>query len=334
MEISLYATNGMNLATGYGRMEAGLLRGMREAGLTVSDVLTEPAKQPVTDLAIVVGDPAWCRQYPPYERLWLFTMSESTRVSAEWVHTINRRYERVLVPCPGLVDIYRGSGVRVPVHFVPLGVDLTQFALVERDPAPKTFQWLTYSLGDMRKGAELVMMAFDRLFKGDMRHRLVIKCRDAAQWLRGLDHPQMEVIEGELSELEWLALMRDSQAFVFPSRGEGFGLPPREAVLTGLPVIATEWLGLWDVNEWGWTLPVAEMRPAQFDFWEANAEGALWAEPDKTALDKAMLHVFHNYPMALAYARRGRKHLLAHYSWQCVGEQIAALVRETKAVPA
>lgn len=326
--ITVYATNGENPATGYGKMELGLKRGLADAGLFVCDE-TNP-----TDLAILVGDPAWHRKRPAVDRLWLYTMSESTQVSAEWVYCINRHYERVLVPCPGLVDVYQNSGVRVPVHFVPLGVDFTKYALIERNSAPETFQWLCVSYGDMRKGAELVMMAFDRLFKGDLRHRLVIKCRDAQQWLRGLNHPQMEVIEGELSDLEWLALLRDSHAFVFPSRGEGFGLPPREAVLTGLPVIATEWLGMWDVKEWGWPLPVTELRTAQFDFWEANAQGALWAEPDKTALDKAMLHIFYNYPMALHYARRGRKHLLANYSWVNTGEQIAALVRETKAVPA
>lgn len=326
--IGLYATNGMNPATGYGKLEAGLLRGMREAGLFVSPVVIgngAQSSEPI-DLALLVGSPEWATKYPKARRLWLYTMSESTQVSNRWVTLINKHFERVLVPCPPLVDVYQNSGVRVPVHYVPMGVDFCEIDFVERTPEPEVFTWLTYSLGDQRKGADLVIMAFDRLFRGDKRHRLLIKCRDSRQWLTGLNNPQIEVIDGQLDEAEWHALMARCHAFVFPSRGEGFGLPPREAALSGMPVIATEWLGLWDINEWGRMLPVKDMRPAQFDFWEANEQGAKWAEPDHVALDRAMLDVFYHYRMALHYAQRGRRYLLGNFCWKYSGEAIQRLL--------
>lgn len=329
MQIALYATNGMNPATGYGKMELGLLRGMREAGLNVGPVFTEPffADARLSDLALLVGNPEHYEDYPAARRLWNFSMAEADRINPFWVDALNAHYERVLVPCPGLVDVYQSSGVVIPVHYVPLGVDFSEIKYVERDPEPETFTWLTYSIGDMRKGAEIVMMAFTRLFKGDPRHRLIIKCRDEMQWLDGCMEPQIEVVAGELPEAEWHALMARANAFIFPSRGEGFGLPPREAVLSGLPTVATQHLGMWDVNKWGWPVEVQAMWPAQFDDWPscANAEGSRWANPNWYHVDSQMYQIWRHYPAALERARNGREYLLKEFTWSRVGQKLAIM---------
>lgn len=47
------------------------------------------------------------------------------------------------------------------------------------------------------------------------------------------------LITGRLSDEELAALMRCAAAFVFPSRYEGFGIPPLEAMAQGCPVLAS-----------------------------------------------------------------------------------------------
>lgn len=339
--INLWPTNGMNPATGYGRMEIGLAKALKKAGVIVN--LALPQWQPSADVLITVGSPEWGQKLPKGTRAWCWTMSESTRPSHQWVTAMNRYFERVLVPCPPLVEYYKTAGVTTAVEYVPLGVDDTPPSVPPHCDGegggglPETFVWLAYSLGDMRKAVEHALFAFKRVHGGDERFKMVIKCRDNPQFLTGLEDPQVELVRGETSTEAYHALLARCHAMVFPSRGEGFGLPPREAVLSGMPVIATEWLGMWDAAQWGYALPVKEMRPCQFDEYTANAEGALWSEPDwgrydaqgkviPGALDALMQQIVQDYPAALAKAKVGRAYLLREFGWNKAVQRILSLL--------
>jgi hypothetical protein len=70
------------------------------------------------------------------------------------------------------------------------------------------------------------------------------------------------------------------------------------------------------------------MQTCVYRPYEANAEGALWARPDPTALEAAMEWIAANYAQALAKARAGREYLLTNWSYRCLGERIAGLLRE------
>ena len=322
LAINLFATCRMNAATGYGKMELGLLRSLTDVGVNIA--MVDQFSQPRHEVTLITSSPEWGEYVSG--RKWCYTMSESTRTSQEWVDALNGLFELMIVPAPFLVDVYKESGVKIPIHVIPLGVDYQAPDYVEREKQPERFNWLTYSLGDTRKGAELAMLAFNRLFSGDERHHLYIKCRDNPMWLSGLVDPQMTIIRGETKAGDYLDLLAKCHAFIFPSRGEGFGLPPREAVLTGLPTIATEAHGLWDVAEWGYPVPVKEMRTAQFDLVDANGDGGLWWEPDHRAIDAQMCAILNDYPVALAKARAGRKYLLENFTWNQTARAIMALM--------
>jgi glycosyltransferase involved in cell wall biosynthesis len=323
--LAVWATCGMNPATGYGKMEIGIIRALLAAG---AELLPFPDTATPTAPTLVIGSPRRIEHWPGKLRAWSYTMSESTAPSPEWVKCLNHYYERVILPAPDLCDLYRDAGVTIPTHYIPLGVDYAPIPYVEREMPKESepFIWLTYSLGDMRKGAELAMLAFNRLFKGDPRHKLIVKCRDNPHWLNGLSDPQIEIVRGQTSEKHWQELLYRSHAFIFPSRAEGFGLPPREAVLSGLPTIATQWLGMWDVNEWGFALPVRTMTPCQFDDYSANAEGALWAEPSRAMLDQHMTEVYNYYNSALEKTRDGRDYLMDYFTYQYTAERLLDLL--------
>lgn len=328
MEITIHPTNGMTPYTGYGKVEIGLLHGLKSAGVRV---YIPPARHRVT---LTVGYPKWLAlPHIAETRRWLFTMSETDRVSEKWVRLINENAERVLLPCEALIEVYRTSGVTVPLHSVGIGVD----AAVPNAAPPRSdarFTFLAYTYGDTRKGGHEAVAAFLAEFSDDPNVRLILKARDHgdAPWLSDVESLNVHIVRGAQSDNEWYGLVARADCFVFPSRGEGYGMPPREAALLGIPAIATEWLGMADVSEWGIPLGVKSLSPSRFDAYEANAEGSRWAQPDFGQLRRLMRWVYENRAEAAAIAGRGGEYLQQTATWPLVGERIAALLRETEGI--
>lgn len=322
LKIDLYATNKFNAHTGYGKMELGLYRALQDCGVTV-----DIAGGADGDIGLLVGNPQWGADYP-HRRLWNYTMAESTAVNPAWVEALNQHFERLLVPCPPLVDVFRNSGVEIPIESVPLGVDYAPIRWRNRHLNGDKNIVMTYSLGDMRKNADGAMMSWHRVFRDDPAWPLVIKCRDNPRWAAGLAHPNTTIVRGEQTEAEYQALMDSAVIFVFPSRGEGFGLPPREAVLMGIPTIVTQWLGTWDAHRWAYPVTVLKMWPAQFSDWVygANAKGGQWIDPSNAHLDEQLRYVSEHYDEALDHTWQGRNYLLSNFTWAHTAQRVIELI--------
>ena len=109
--------------------------------------------------------------------------------------------------------------------------------------------WVLYAGAlDARKNVELVLRAVERLFDGGQPVTLVL----AGQRWFGASRIEQELMRvkergvdvrilGYLQDPVFYALMKRAGVFVFPSRYEGFGLPPLEAMRFGVPtIISTE----------------------------------------------------------------------------------------------
>ncbi|HEX3067611.1 MAG TPA: glycosyltransferase family 1 protein, partial [Thermoanaerobaculia bacterium] len=85
-----------------------------------------------------------------------------------------------------------------------------------------------------RKGLDDLLAVWDSL--PQPRPRLVL-CGDAG-W-GGVKLPSGAEATGYVDRTKLRELYRGARAFVYPSRYEGFGIPPLEAMACGAPVIAT-----------------------------------------------------------------------------------------------
>lgn len=128
------------------------------------------------------------------------------------------------------------------IHVVPNGVDTTVFKPAARPQPRQPFLLIVGAAYPHKNVDELIDMA--HLWKD--RYRLLIaSCRGKYR-----EHLEQRVRERGLEEkVEFLAyvsladlvtLYQTCSAFVYPSKWEGFGIPPLEAMACGAPVIASD----------------------------------------------------------------------------------------------
>ncbi len=118
-------------------------------------------------------------------------------------------------------------------------------------------------------------------------------------------------------------------AYVSPSRGEGWGRPYLEAMAMGLPTIGSRWSGnlafMHDRNSWlvdGSVVPV----PAAVCAHTAVYRDQSWFDPDREALVAALREVRRGGDGVAARAAAARPELLERFGAEPVAARLAELV--------
>jgi len=184
------------------------------------------------------------RLQTPYKII--YTMFESTKIPDDWIDYLEMA-DLILVPSKWCADVFKKSGIKTRV--VPLGFDDKVFTYRDRElkrEADKDFYFLHYNAFNVRKGFQEVFKAFVREFKKDEPVKLVLKTTlDYIPLpITKTQYPNIIIKLGKVSDYELAEICYQADCFVFPSRGEGFGMTPLEAMGTGLPAIIPNAHGL------------------------------------------------------------------------------------------
>ncbi|KAK9122887.1 hypothetical protein Sjap_012489 [Stephania japonica] len=120
------------------------------------------------------------------------------------------------------------------------------------------------------------------------------------------------VIDTHVAQVDLPRLYKAANAFVLPSRGEGWGRPIVEAMAMSLPVITTNWSGPTEylTTENGYPLPVDKMSEVM----EGPFKGHRWAEPSVDELRMLMRHVMSIPEDGREKGRRAREDMIRKYS--------------------
>src|SRR3954447_3988085 len=242
-----------------------------------------------------------CDFSPSSGRLAVIQPWEFGAIPLEWVEQIRRNVDEVWVPSEYVRRMYLAGGIDPQqVAVVPNGVDLDLFSpggpAMELD-APSGTRFLYVGGLIPRKGAELLIAVYLKAFDGCDDVTLVIKDFGADSIYNGADRSRLEqyarerrsprivYLHGDLEDEAMASLYRACDVLVQPYRGEGFAMPPLEAMACGLPVIVTAG-GPTDEfvpDEACWRIPsTIDHRPTnRVDEWETA--GRPWMlEPDAT----------------------------------------------------
>ena len=207
------------------------------------------------DLQIHVGVPDVTQRHLFDHRLapvLFFAFVETPTIPNHWVTMLNAM-DAVAVPSLFCRDVLERSGVTRPIHHVPLGIDLDGLPPLgpDRRGSQFTVMWQgghqcdRYPNGEPcdgdRKCGYLVEQAWRQAAIPDSR--LILK--SIPRTYPGSDQRSGNVLRVErvLTPSEITLLDREADLFVWPTRGEGFGLPPLEKLAQGLPVLVTGWSG-------------------------------------------------------------------------------------------
>lgn len=255
------------------------------------------------------------------ERVIAYSMWESTLVPKEQIEDINRAAALLYVPCRQNAESFRESGVRIPIKVLHHGVDPMQFPYLTRSRGD-FFTFGTFGDLSPRKGIDVLIRAFRDEFSPEDPARLLIKSTAPIE-VPAIEEPRLNVLSGFVDQAALLEFLREIDAFVLPSRGEGFGLCALEAMSTGLPVIATNWSGPVEYLGCDFSLPLA-YRLVDAGGTEAHKIHffGMWAEPDYEHLRYLLRWVYDHPEEAAQRGRIASERVHKEWTWDRPARQM------------
>lgn len=269
------------------------------------------------------------------------SMWETDRLPDSWA-TCGRLAEGFIVPSEHSRQVFQAR-MDCPVEAVPFGTDTDFYELgypIHRREGECRF--LMSGLLHYRKGLEFALQAFREEFQSGEPVSLTLKTRkgflDAGSEWRTLDDPRITVIDEDFTREQMRELYWRHDCLLAPSRGEGSGLTPRDAMATGLPVILTDWSGLSEIADPRYSYPVSvealELAPPDCSSYAHGVTGGgpigNFARPSVAELREAMREVHENPTGARMRGLAAADWMRRQWTWErCAWLWLQALERLT-----
>ncbi|MDQ1339386.1 MAG: hypothetical protein QG567_538, partial [Campylobacterota bacterium] len=275
---------------------------------------------------------------------------EESEFLPQFVEQFNSRLTMLFCMSDYVKNVMANNGVKIPLATVGIGADhVLKTASKPFDfELPKGKKLLHISSCFPRKGADVLLEVFCTLIKEQPELALIIKTfpnphNNIMELIKENNFKKTKILEDgvflyeqngsslllinkDLEQSYINYLYENTDIFVAPTRGEGFGLPQAEAMLFNLPVVTTAYGGQSDfcTQESAWLVDF------KFDYAKThmNLPRSLWIEPSKQSL-------LEQIKLVLSASKEGltpkllaaKEHILSNYTWRHVAQRAQNALR-------
>ncbi|ETR72748.1 MAG: TPR repeat-containing protein [Candidatus Magnetoglobus multicellularis str. Araruama] len=262
-----------------------------------------------------------------------YVVWESTCIPDDWLDSLANA-DILWTPSQWGKQILINHGIhKDTIQVIPEGVNEQIFKMdgpgLKSLNAFNAYKFLYVGKFETRKATAELIVTFDYAFKDNNNVRLVLctsthkKDFDINAFIQSLNirHPEKIIRVGPfVSNSELAALYRSCDAFVIPTRGEGWGLPIIEAMACGLPTIVTGYSGLTEfVSKENAYLIDFKMETIQSPLgWlieSTTTDYGQWAEPDFMQLSDIMQYIYQHPEEAKARGRLASHDIHSRWTW-------------------
>lgn len=219
------------------------------------------------------------------------------------------------------LSIERDFGIpTAQVHVLPNGVDAQFFEPYSREDAIQQI-YATYGVGryllyvsrlEPRKNHEALARAFFELELDRRGYQLVFVGRqtlpvpDLDRFIAGLSEDRRSALRhfDNVGQTDLVNFYRAADLFVYPSKAEGFGIPPLEAVAMNVPTLCSNATAMADFQFLG---------------------DGLFAPDDREELKRKILHIVES-GVDLAQLNAARQAVRDRYSWDISAKRLSSLI--------
>ena len=243
-----------------------------------------------------------------------FTMIENTKIGEEWVKECNKM-DYILVPNKDNKQSFIDCGVTKPIFVVRQGFNPDQYKYIERKPNKDKFTFSLSGFLDDRKNWQDVVRAFCSEFNNNEPVELLLKNSNPSFGYWVPNDKRIHIIDKMFSPEDMRRFYEITDCFMFTTRGEGSGLPAREALATGAPTILTNYQGLAEVADSRYNYPI---DPISLDFPDGRPEQpGFMARLDISEIMYWMRFVYENQELAFAKGKLAAEWMRKDWTWEC-----------------
>tara|TARA_R110002020_G_scaffold268819_3_gene484110 strand:- start:48424 stop:49878 length:1455 start_codon:yes stop_codon:yes gene_type:complete len=260
-----------------------------------------------------------------------FTVWESNKIPPKWPILMNK-FTEVWTASEWGRQIMLKCGVKRDIHVCSFGVNEKIFKYRKQEEPSGKFRFLIFANSHWeqhRKNYPAALEGFRKAFGNNKNVELVCKITTSGGNIPKLPN-NVKLINERMTTSDLVKLIHSCHCFIFPSRGEGFGLPPREAMCCGVPVIVTNTSALQDIAKEKFTWPVQPHGyvPARgySRVYGKTSELGVFDEVRSSDIAEQMLAVYNNYSDAIERSLVARKFISENQTYEHTAKRIIELL--------